>query len=57
MPGYTDFSNILKDLGKHKIGKSCLYINKLADVDVDVLKVLIRAGVVDLNKKWTVWAS
>lgn len=54
MPGYTDFSHILKDLGKHKIGKSCLYINKLADVDADVLKTLIRAGVDDLNKKWPV---
>jgi hypothetical protein len=57
MPGYTDFSHILKDLGKHKIGKSCLYINKLADVDSDVLKTLIRAGVDDLNKKWPVRAS
>lgn len=57
MPGYTDFSHILKDLGKHKIGKSCLYINKLADVDTDVLKTLIRAGVDDLNKKWPVRAS
>lgn len=54
MPGYTDFSHILKDLGKHKIGKSCLYINKLADVDADVLKTLIRAGVEDLNEKWPV---
>lgn len=54
MPGYTDFSHILKDLGKYKIGKSCLYINKLADVDADVLKTLIRAGVDDLNKKWPV---
>ena len=28
-------------LGKHKLGKSCLYINKLADVDLDVLEKLV----------------
>lgn len=31
----------LKKLGKHKIGKGCLYINKLADVDVKVLESMI----------------
>lgn len=54
MPGYADFSDILNDLGKHKTGKSCLYINKLADVDTDVLRRLIRAGLDDLNTKWPV---
>lgn len=54
MPGYTDFSDILAKLGKHKIGKSCLYINKLADIDLDVLKTLIRAGLDDLDTKWPV---
>ncbi len=42
MPGFDDYENILEDLGKHKIGKSCLYVNKLADVDKDVLRRLIR---------------
>ena len=36
MPGYADFGDILGRLGKHKMGKACLYINKLADVDVDI---------------------
>ncbi|MDN3645090.1 DUF1801 domain-containing protein [Pontixanthobacter aestiaquae] len=31
----------LKRLGKHSKGKSCLYINKLADVDLDVLEEMI----------------
>lgn len=44
MPGYEDFSEILARLGKHKIGKSCLYINKLADIDLTVLEELIREG-------------
>ena len=52
MPGYTDFSEIRNRLGKHKIGKSCLYINKLADVDLGVLEELIRAGLADMAKKY-----
>ncbi|MDJ0823731.1 MAG: DUF1801 domain-containing protein [Paracoccaceae bacterium] len=54
LPGYTDFSEILSRLGKHKIGKSCLYVNKLADIDMDVLAELIRAGLDDLQTKWPV---
>lgn len=34
----------LKKLGKHKTGKGCLYINKLEDVDIKVLKGLIEAA-------------
>ena len=57
MPGYTDFSAILARLGKHKIGKSCLYINKLSDIDMDVLAELVRAGLDDLAQKWPVTPS
>ena len=35
----------MKKLGKHKTGKSCLYINKLSDVDEDVLETLIQESV------------
>ncbi len=34
----------LKDLGKYKIGKSCLYIKKLDDVNLDVLETVILKG-------------
>jgi hypothetical protein len=54
MPGYQDYSEILSRLGKHKIGKACLYINKLADVDLAVLEELIRRGLKDLDTKWPV---
>lgn len=57
MPGYTDFSAILARLGKHKIGKSCLYINKLNDIDLGVLKELIAAGIEDLGRHWPVEPS
>ena len=52
MPGYQDYGEILGRLGKHKTGKSCLYINKLADVDMDVLAELVRAGLRDLDRIW-----
>ncbi len=42
MPGFDDYEALLAGLGKHKIGKSCLYVNKLADVDEAVLRRLIR---------------
>jgi len=44
MPGYQDLSAYLTRLGKHKIGKCCLYINKLADVDMGVLEELLVYG-------------
>ncbi len=35
---------LMSRLGKHKTGKSCLYINRLSDVDVDVLRELIKGS-------------
>lgn len=42
MSGFKQREALLKKLGKHKTGKACLYINRLADVDVDVLRRLIE---------------
>ncbi|WP_108816507.1 DUF1801 domain-containing protein [Loktanella sp. Alg231-35] len=57
MPGYADFQSIMDRLGKHKLGKSCLYINKLADVDLDVVAELVRAGIDDLATRWPVTST
>ena len=57
MPGYSDYSSILADLGKYKIGKSCLYLGALKNVNLDVLATLIGTGVTDLDKKWPVTPS
>ena len=54
MPGYVDYGPLMAKLGKHKTGKSCLYINKLADVDLKVLETLIRKSVAYMKKKYTV---
>ena len=45
MPGFSQFGRQMKRLGKYKTGKSCLYINKLADVDMDVLEEIVRLSV------------
>lgn len=45
MPGFDEYEELMTKLGKHKTGKSCLYINKLADVDRDVLKELVKLSV------------
>lgn len=57
MPGYADFDAILARLGKYTKGKSCLYLNKLEDADMDVLAELIRAGLKDLAGHWPVHAT
>ena len=44
-------ADLLSRLGKHKIGKSCLYINKLADVDMAALEKLLRAGVASMKAR------
>ncbi|WP_299609417.1 DUF1801 domain-containing protein [uncultured Tateyamaria sp.] len=54
MPGYADFAPILNRLGPHSKGKSCLYITRLARVDMDVLGELIAAGLRDLATYWPV---
>lgn len=44
MPDFKGRDAILKKLGKHKTGVSCVYINKLADVDAAALRELIKAS-------------
>ena len=57
MPGYQGYGEILSRLGKHKTGAACLYVNKLADIDMDVLEELVRAGLRDLEKMYPVTAT
>jgi len=52
IPGFSDYESELEKLGKHKTGKSCLYINKLEEVDKNVLQHLISDSVVRMRKKY-----
>lgn len=42
MSGFEQYDALMEKLGKYKTGKSCLYINKLEDVDLDVLRELVK---------------
>ena len=45
MAGFDDYADLLGKLGKHTIGKACLYIKRLCDLDLAVLKRLVQASV------------
>ncbi len=45
MDGYEREADALARLGKHRTGRSCLYLKRLADVDEAVLQGLIERGV------------
>ena len=42
MSGFSEYEPLLEKLGKYKTGKSCLYLNQLEDINLDVLKELVR---------------
>ena len=50
MDGFENYEDLLKKFGKYKLGKSCLYINKLEDVSIPVLKELISESVKHVKK-------
>jgi hypothetical protein len=57
MGGFASLGDELAALGKHKTGNSCLYVNRLADVDLDVLERIVRLGLDDLRSRHEVDAG
>ena len=55
MPGYRDMSDKLARLGKHKIGKSCLYVTNLDNIDMDVLAEMVSDGVDYMRANYKTW--
>lgn len=49
MSGYDDHEALMACLGKHTIGKSCLYVKRLSDIDLDVLRELVTASVAHMR--------
>ena len=45
MMGFEKYPELMKQLGKHSTGKSCLYIKRLSDIHMPTLKKLIKASV------------
>ena len=52
MSGFKDYGALLQKLGKHKTSVSCLYVKKLADVDVAVLHEIIERSVAWMDKTY-----
>lgn len=50
--GFEKYDDLMSKLGKHSIGKSCLYFKKLSDIDENILKELIELSVKWFNDKY-----
>jgi hypothetical protein len=50
MPGFKGYEPLLNELGKHKTSVSCLCINKLSDIDIDVLRRIIEKSYTDARE-------
>jgi len=51
MPGFEQYEELMSNLGKYKTGKSCLYVNKLEDVDMTVLRELVKLSADQMRNK------
>ena len=49
VPGFDQYGALLARLGKYKTGKSCLYINKLEDIDREVLQELVEKSFIHMQ--------
>ena len=54
MPGFDGYGDLLARLGKFKTSKACLYINKLSDIDPDVLRTLVAESVKAMQAQYPV---
>ena len=52
MPGFARHGALLARLGKFRTGKSCLYVNKLDDIDLSVLEELVRESVTEMRRRY-----
>ena len=52
MAGFEGAEEILARLGRHKVGKSCLYLRSLADVDLAALEELVRRSVEEIGRRY-----
>ena len=52
MGSFSDRAELLAQLGKHKVGKACLYIRKLSDVNPRVLEQLVAGSIADVEHRY-----
>jgi hypothetical protein len=46
-----EHQELLAKLGKHKVGKACLYLKRLVDVDLEVLETLVASSVSEVKRR------
>nr|QEE18133.1 hypothetical protein DSAG12_03971 [Candidatus Prometheoarchaeum syntrophicum] len=50
MDGFDKYNELMEKLGKYKTGKSCLYIKKMQDIDINILKELMKESLLNMDK-------
>lgn len=50
--GYEGAEGLLAELGKHKLGKACLYLKRLSDVRMPVLEKLLARAVAEIRRRY-----
>lgn len=50
--GMPEHEHLLKDLGKFKMGKACIYVNKLTDINIEVMKKIMRTTIDFLQERY-----
>lgn len=51
--GLEEHEHLLQDLGKFKMGKACIYVNKLSDIDLNVLEKMMKETIKFLEEKYS----
>lgn len=57
MSGFARYDELMARFGKHKTGKSCLYIKKLSDVDTNVLEELVASSITHIKSGGALFES
>src|SRR5690606_7325671 len=50
--GAADQDELLKELGKYKMGKGCIYVSKLSDINIEILKKMMGSTIDFLQRKY-----
>jgi hypothetical protein len=52
MAGFDGYEELLAGLGRHTTGVSCLYVKRLDEIDLDVLRELIERSVAEVRERY-----
>lgn len=52
VPGFEGKAELLNQLGKHKIGKVCLYVKRLSDIEIPILEKLVKDSVAEMRRRY-----